>query len=160
MRNGMRAGLGLSGVVAVIGLSSACATRDDSEEAAALFGQPGVARAEITASSRAEAAEYGVNPRLLRRFKPSRTVIAPEGETLLPARVELGRLLFHEPRISRDASVSCNSCHALDRYGVDGLPTSRGARGQTGARNAPTVYHAAGNFQQFWDGRAASIEDQ
>jgi len=160
VRNGMRAGLGLAGVVAVIGLSSACATRDDSEEAAAVFAQPAEARAEITASTRAAAGEYGVNPRLLRRFKPSRTVIAAEGETIPPARVELGRLLFHEPRISRDGSVSCSSCHALDRYGVDGLPTSRGYQGQTGARNAPTVYHAAGNFQQFWDGRAASIEDQ
>lgn len=158
MRNGMRASLGLTGAVA-IALSSACATRDDSAEAAAAFAQP-AERAEGAAPARAAVGEYAVNPRLLRRFKPSRTVIAAEGETIVPARVELGRLLFHEPRISRDGSVSCNSCHALDRYGVDGLPTSRGFNGQTGARNAPTVYHAAGNFEQFWDGRAASIEAQ
>jgi cytochrome c peroxidase len=155
----MRAGLGLAGVVGLIGLSLACAMRDDSAEAAAAFAQP-APQAEGTAPPSAAAGEYGVNPRLLRRFKPSRAVMAAEGETILPARVELGRWLFHEPRISRDGSVSCSSCHALNRYGVDGLPTSRGYKGQRGARNAPTVYHAAGNFQQFWDGRAASIEDQ
>src|SRR4051812_2542343 len=160
MGNGMRSELGLAAVVALSGLHSACATRDDSAEAAAAFAQPAVEQAENSVLARATAGEYAVNPRLLRRFKPSRRVLAAEGEAILPARVELGRLLFHEPRISRDGSLSCNSCHALDRYGVDGLPTSRGYNGQTGARNAPTVYHAAGNFEQFWDGRAASIEDQ
>src|SRR5690348_10023222 len=158
MRKGMRTELGFVGVVALLGLSFACATRDDSAEAEAAFQSP-VPQAESSAETRAAAAagEYAVNPRLLRRFKPARTVIADAGETSLPARVELGRMLFHEPRISRDGSVSCSSCHALERYGVDGLPTSRGYHGQTGTRNAPTVYHAAGNFEQFWDGRSGSI---
>ncbi|HVZ37064.1 MAG TPA: cytochrome-c peroxidase, partial [Polyangiaceae bacterium] len=100
------------------------------------------------------------NPRLLRRFKPARAMIAEDGQAIAPAQIELGRLLFYEPRISRDRSLSCNSCHALDRYGVDGLKTSRGYKGQSGGRNAPTVYHAAGQFEQFWDGRVGSIEAQ
>ena len=76
------------------------------------------------------------------------------------AKVELGRMLYFDPRLSKDRDVSCNSCHDLARYGVDGKPVSTGHRGQTGARNSPTVYHAAGHFTQFWDGRAADVEEQ
>jgi len=74
--------------------------------------------------------------------------------------VALGRMLYHEPRLSKNQDVSCNTCHGLDRYGVDGLPVSKGHKGQTGSRNAPTVYNAAGHLAQFWDGRAADVEAQ
>jgi cytochrome c peroxidase len=56
--------------------------------------------------------------------------------------------------------VSCNSCHALDTYGVDGRAVSPGVQGQLGRRNSPTVFNAAGHVAQFWDGRAASVEEQ
>lgn len=79
---------------------------------------------------------------------------------ITPAKVELGRMLYFDPRLSKDRDVSCNSCHDLARYGVDGKPVSTGHRGQTGARNSPTVYHAAGHFTQFWDGRAVDVEEQ
>ncbi|WP_158089541.1 cytochrome-c peroxidase [Magnetofaba australis] len=72
----------------------------------------------------------------------------------------LGRKLFLDRRLSRDGSVACVDCHALDRAGVDGRPRSLGVDGQVGARNAPSVYNAAFLSRLFWDGRAASLEEQ
>jgi cytochrome c peroxidase len=99
------------------------------------------------------------NPRLLRRFKPVRDVLA-EGTAPSRAQVELGRMLFFETRLSKDASQSCNSCHPLASYGADGERTSAGHDGTRGTRNSPTVYNAAGFFAQFWDGRAIDVEEQ
>lgn len=76
------------------------------------------------------------------------------------AKVELGRKLYFDERLSKNHDVSCNTCHLLDNQGVDGLPTSTGHKGQIGGRNAPTVYNAAGHITQFWDGRSADVEDQ
>jgi cytochrome c peroxidase len=76
------------------------------------------------------------------------------------AKVKLGRMLYYEPRLSLANDVSCNSCHDLASYGVDGKATSTGHKGQIGGRNSPTVYHAAGHLAQFWDGRAADVEEQ
>lgn len=77
-----------------------------------------------------------------------------------PAKIELGRRLFFDPRLSADGSVSCNSCHDLAKGGVDGRPVSLGVAGKKGGRNSPTVWNAAFNSTQFWDGRAASLEQQ
>lgn len=76
------------------------------------------------------------------------------------AKVTLGRALYYETRLSKNHDISCNTCHALDQYGVDGDPTSTGHRGQVGGRNAPVVYNAAGQLAQFWDGRAPDVEAQ
>ncbi|MCB0084151.1 MAG: c-type cytochrome [Caldilineaceae bacterium] len=73
---------------------------------------------------------------------------------------DLGRMLFYEPRLSLAQDISCNTCHLLDNYGVDGLPTSVGHLGAVGGRNAPTVYNAALEVAQFWDGRSPDVEDQ
>lgn len=81
-------------------------------------------------------------------------------EQVAPARVELGRLLYHDARLSKNQQISCNTCHTLTRWGVDGEPTSPGHKGQRGARNSPTVLNAAGHFVQFWDGRAKDVEEQ
>jgi cytochrome c peroxidase len=75
-------------------------------------------------------------------------------------RVELGRMLYFEARLSKNQDVSCNTCHHLDKFGVDGTPTSEGHAKQHGTRNAPTVLDAAIEFRQFWDGRAADVEEQ
>ena len=69
-------------------------------------------------------------------------------------------MLYYEPRLSKGQDISCNSCHMLDKYGVDLQPTSDGHKGKQGDRNSPTVYNAAGHFVQFWDGRAADVEEQ
>jgi cytochrome c peroxidase len=83
-----------------------------------------------------------------------------ESNPAIPARVELGRHLYYDTRLSLDESMSCNTCHNLATYGVDGNPTSQGVSGELGGRNSPTVYHAAGHVAQFWDGRAADVEEQ
>jgi cytochrome c peroxidase len=75
-------------------------------------------------------------------------------------RVELGKMLYFEARLSKNQDVSCNTCHHLDKFGVDGTPTSEGHAKQHGTRNAPTVLDAAIEFRQFWDGRAADVEEQ
>jgi cytochrome c peroxidase len=77
-----------------------------------------------------------------------------------PALVALGQQLFHDTRLSSTGEVSCNSCHTLTNFGVDGQPTSTGIKGQKGGRNSPTVLNAAGHFTQFWDGRAKDVEAQ
>ena len=77
-----------------------------------------------------------------------------------PELVTLGRMLYYEPRLSKSQTISCNSCHDLAKYGVDNEPTSDGHKGQKGDRNSPTVYNAAAHFVQFWDGRAADVEEQ
>ncbi len=75
-------------------------------------------------------------------------------------KVELGKMLFFEPRLSASHAISCNSCHNLGLGGADGAPTSVGHRWQRGGRNAPTVLNAGFNLAQFWDGRAKDLEEQ
>ena len=79
---------------------------------------------------------------------------------ITPEKVKLGRMLYYEDRLSASGDISCNSCHILDEYGVDGNATSPGHDGTLGARNSPTVYNAALQVAQFWDGRAADVEEQ
>lgn len=75
-------------------------------------------------------------------------------------KVELGKKLFFDPRLSATGTVSCNSCHNLMEGGDDGRATSMGVDGLTGPRNAPTVWNSAFQASQFWDGRAATLEEQ
>jgi len=77
-----------------------------------------------------------------------------------PEKIALGKALFHDPRLSRDGSVSCSSCHALDDYGMDGLALAHGIDDRIGTRNSPSVFNTALQDSQFWDGRAASVETQ
>jgi cytochrome c peroxidase len=75
-------------------------------------------------------------------------------------KVLLGQTLYFDNRLSKDKTVSCNSCHDLKTYGVDNAATSDGVGGQKGDRNSPTVLNAAFHFTQFWDGRAKDVEEQ
>ena len=75
-------------------------------------------------------------------------------------KVNLGRKLFFDARLSKDGSVSCNSCHSVSAGGTDNRSFSVGIFGQRGGRSAPTVLNAAFNSVQFWDGRADSLEAQ
>jgi len=77
-----------------------------------------------------------------------------------PARVEIGRLLFHDARLSGNGRVSCASCHEPSKGGGDGRARSSGFNGALTEVNAPTVFNAALNFRQFWNGRADSLEAQ
>lgn len=74
--------------------------------------------------------------------------------------VELGDRLFHDTRLSQDNSISCASCHQLSTGGTDRMARSIGVAGAKGGIKAPTVYNSGLNFVQFWDGRAATLEEQ
>ena len=77
-----------------------------------------------------------------------------------PRKVELGRKLFNDTRLSGDNTISCASCHQVKKGGGDNLPLSKGIQGRLGKVNAPSVLNSRYNFRQFWDGRAASLEEQ
>lgn len=86
---------------------------------------------------------------------------APAGNPTTAAKVELGQRLFHDKALSLTREVSCASCHdAMGRAGTDGRPVAMGIRGQQGRRNTPTVWNAAFQTRLFWDGRAATLEEQ
>lgn len=93
-------------------------------------------------------------------FKPIPESANSEFNPLNDAKVELGKLLFFDTRLSLTGNNSCNSCHNLNMYGVDRLQTSPGDNGELGKRNSPTVLNAALHNMQFWDGRAKTVEDQ
>jgi len=101
-----------------------------------------------------------IDPLKLQMFQPLPEQMTSGANPISEEKVALGRMLYYEPRLSKSQEISCNSCHLLDKYGVDSQPTSDGHKGQRGDRNAPTVYNAAGHFVQFWDGRAADVEAQ
>jgi cytochrome c peroxidase len=84
----------------------------------------------------------------------------PEDNPTTREKVELGRMLYFDPRFSSTGTVSCNSCHNLMLGGDDNRAVSMGVHGKTGGRSAPTVWNAAFSSSQFWDGRAASLEEQ
>ena len=85
---------------------------------------------------------------------------APANNPTTAEKVELGRVLYHDPRLSSTGTVSCASCHNTMLGGEDNRAGSMGVFGQVGGRSAPTVWNAAFNEVQFWDGRAASLEEQ
>lgn len=88
------------------------------------------------------------------------TAPAPADNPTTPEKVALGKMLYHDPRLSSTGTVSCASCHNTMLGGEDNRPNAMGVNGQTGDRSAPTVWNAAFNQVQFWDGRAASLEEQ
>ena len=83
-----------------------------------------------------------------------------EGNQVTEERVQLGKMLFFDPRLSASHAISCNSCHQMGLGGDDNQPTSIGHGWQRGPRNAPTVFNAVFNTAQFWDGRAEDLEQQ
>lgn len=84
----------------------------------------------------------------------------PADNPSTPEKIELGKQLYHDPRLSSTGTVSCASCHNTMLGGEDNRPNSVGVGAQTGGRSAPTVWNAAFNKVQFWDGRAESLEAQ
>ena len=86
--------------------------------------------------------------------------VAPADNPTTDTKVSLGKMLFFDPRFSSTGTVSCFNCHNITEGGDDHRPTSIGVHGQMGGRNAPSVWNAAFLSTQFWDGRAASLEEQ
>ncbi len=87
-------------------------------------------------------------------------VMWPKDNPYSPEKAELGKLLYFDTRLSADNTVSCATCHSPAHAFTDGAPVSTGIRGQKGGRSAPTVINRAYSLAQFWDGRAASLEEQ
>jgi cytochrome c peroxidase len=84
----------------------------------------------------------------------------PADNPTTPAKVELGKMLYHDTRLSANGVLSCNSCHNVMSGGEDNRGGSIGVRDQVGGRSAPTVWNSAFSSVQFWDGRAPSLEAQ
>jgi cytochrome c peroxidase len=118
----------------------------------------------LTASAASAGAEPAARQEIQTRARTIFAVLPAVAESkenpVTPAKVDLGRRLFYEQRFSISQKLSCNSCHGLSTYGVDNEATSIGHAGQRGTRNSPSVYVAAFQFAQFWDGRAANVEEQ
>lgn len=123
-------------------------------------GPPAVAQARISPDA------------VLDKVKPIMSPLPQVAESpenpLTEEKITLGRMLYFDPRLSKNHDVSCNTCHNLENFGIDDrtddakkrLATSLGHRRAAGDRNSPTVYNAALHFSQFWDGRAANVEEQ
>ena len=84
----------------------------------------------------------------------------PNDNAMTREKIELGKMLFFDPRLSASGVISCNTCHNLGTGGDDNLPTSVGHGWQKGPRNSPTVFNAVFNNAQFWDGRAEDLKAQ
>jgi len=88
-------------------------------------------------------------------------LVAENKDNIVTAeKVDLGKKLYFDNRLSKDNTQSCNTCHNLDTYGVDNQPTSKGNNGGLGNRNSPTTLNAALHMTQFWDGREPDVEAQ
>ena len=139
----------------VLAFIAGCSDPSDTSQQESVTGAAAVPDASISET----VSETTRDPRLV-IFAPLPTLMESEGNPISLAKVNLGRKLYYDPRLSKNHDVSCNTCHLLDKFGVDRLPTSVGHLDQVGGRNAPTVYNAAGHIAQFWDGRSPDIEDQ
>ena len=93
-------------------------------------------------------------------FAPLPEVADSKENPITAEKVALGKKLYLDTRLSKDETLSCNSCHNLKTFGVDNEPTSPGHKGQRGGRNSPSSFNAALHASQFWDGRAATVEKQ
>ncbi|MGJ0502207.1 MAG: cytochrome-c peroxidase [Methylocystis sp.] len=112
------------------------------------------------ATARAE----GANAKTLledakKNFQPI-AVPSPVSDPVAAARIELGRRLFFENRVSMDGNVNCAHCHLPDKQASDGLPKAIGVFGKENPRNAPSIFNAALNIKQHWRGERESLEDQ
>lgn len=96
----------------------------------------------------------------LQKWKLPATPPHPEDNVPTPQRVELGKKLFFDPRLSGDGNMSCASCHSPLLGWSDGLPTGKGVKSMILDRASPTVINTAFNSIQMWDGRKASLEEQ
>ena len=149
--------------LAVLLALAACGDKDKAAETGAASAPAGSSSEVVQAADNSNASQE--DKELL---KQAQTLFQPlpddaemqKAQPFTQAQVKLGQQLWYEPRLSKGNTVSCNSCHNLATAGVDNLPTSPGHKGSFGARNSPTALNAALLGSQFWDGRAATVEEQ
>ncbi len=87
-------------------------------------------------------------------------ILIPPENAVTAEKIELGRRLYYDTRLSADGTVSCATCHDPDLGFADGKKVAEGIGGKKGSRNSPTVLNSMFNEFQFWDGRAGSLEEQ
>lgn len=158
-------GLGISVVLAAT--LFACKGADKEVESAPKSSTPASTPSEPAAPATPKISPAALLDRVKPLFSPLPAVAESPDNPLTEEKITLGRMLYFEPRLSKNHDMSCNTCHDLEHYGVDireengkRNKTSLGHRRQLGERNSPTVYNAAFHTTQFWDGRAATIEEQ
>ncbi|WP_310621443.1 cytochrome-c peroxidase [Flexibacterium corallicola] len=122
----------------------------------ALFAIPAVMLASV---SFAEAGPLLEEARSYFEPLPS-TIPSVQGHRITPEKIELGKALFFDPRLSASGVFSCNSCHNIATGGDDNMEVSIGHGWQKGPRNSPTAFNAVFNEAQFWDGRASDLKEQ
>ncbi|EYF08825.1 cytochrome-c peroxidase [Chondromyces apiculatus] len=157
----MRSLLTLVPAIAIAASLAACERESDLKPPGG--AKPGPAAKPSAASSAKVAEATMASTELqeeLKKLKPLPKRMDIEKNPATEAKINLGRMLYYEPRLSKNHDISCNSCHDLSAYGVDGKPFSPGHKGQLGGRSSPTSYNAGNHVSQFWDGRAATLEDQ
>ena len=134
----------------------ACGKKDEAPPAPSTTPAPAASAAPAAAVT----GPVTIDPAALNAFGVLPAKMESKDNPLTPDKIELGKRLYFDARISANQDVSCNTCHDLTRYGVDALKVSLGHKKQTGTRNSPTVFNAAIQIAQFWDGRAKTIEEQ
>ena len=105
----------------------------------------------------ASAGGVEIDPGKLALYSALPAVMESKANPVTEEKTALGRMLFYDPRFSKNHDMSCNTCHNLEAYGIDGKDFPAGAKS---LRNTPSVYNAALQFAQGWDGRAETVEDQ
>jgi cytochrome c peroxidase len=126
-------------------------------EAAPAAEEPAAEPAEEAAPAEPAAEEAAFEVKVPLGLPP---LPVPEDNPMTAAKVELGKLLYFDKRLSKDASISCATCHDPEKGWAEHTPTSTGFQNQVGDRNSPTVLNSAYAKSMFWDGRAASLEEQ
>jgi cytochrome c peroxidase len=133
--------------------------------------KPAVKKAETTASANADASAKPADAPPAKSAASARAdapkvplglppLSVPADNPITPAKVELGKMLYFDTRLSKDNKISCATCHDPKMAWAENEPTSKGIGGVFGQRNSPTVINAAYATSQFWDGRAATLEEQ
>lgn len=122
---------------------------------------PAMAALCLAVFSQASAADYTLSPtKDDQKWLLPKTPPAPADNQPTHARVELGKALFFDPRLSSDRNLSCAGCHNPVFGWTDGLPTAKGSKSKVLGRATPTIVNTGYNTLQMWDGRKASLEDQ
>ncbi|MBY0399353.1 cytochrome-c peroxidase [Myxococcota bacterium] len=167
-RGGGRA-IGARGAVAIvacglvaIGLAAGCSDQKGGEASSPAPTEPAPApsTAETAPAPAGDPTIAALAEKANTILKPLPTSAPNPQNEATPAKIDLGRMLYYDKRLTKNQDIACNSCHKLDAFGVDNEPTSPGHKGARGDRNSPTVYNAALHIAQFWDGRAADVEAQ
>ncbi len=106
-------------------------------------------------------AEMQLPQNYLEHFKPiTMKFVDNPNNPVTPVKVKLGKMLYHDPRLSKSGLFSCNTCHNIATYGMSNLPVDIGHKWALGPVNSGTVFNAAFYKAQFWDGRAKDLEEQ